>query len=139
MHATWIVYRKEMTEIIRDRRTLMAIGLAALATPIILSVISQVSTRTATQAYTIGYTGDVPAGLDILLQATNLKLVPVADLATAAKQQVDVAVGVKTREIDEYFDPRRASAQNARVRLQNVVGQYDAAPAAAPVKSKGNR
>ncbi|OLD24094.1 MAG: hypothetical protein AUJ02_09015 [Chloroflexi bacterium 13_1_40CM_3_65_12] len=137
MHATWIVYRKEMTEIIRDRRTLMAIGLAALATPIILSVISQVSTRTATQAYTIGYTGDVPAGLDILLQATNLKLVPVADLATAAKQQVDVAVEFKPGEIDEYYDPSRQSAQIADVRLQTVLGQYDAAQAAAALKSKG--
>ena len=85
MHAMWIVYRKEMTEILRDRRTLIAIGLAALATPIILTVISQVSTRTATQTYTIGYTGDVPTGLDVLLQATNLKLVQVADPATAAK------------------------------------------------------
>src|SRR3989454_4763256 len=118
MHATWIVYRKEMTEIIRDRRTLIAIGLAALATPIILSVISQVSTRTATQAYTIGYTGDVPAGLDILLQATNLKLVPVADLATAAKQQVDVAVGVQPREVREDYDPRPQSAPIAGVRVQ---------------------
>src|SRR2546428_11685203 len=98
MHATWIVYRKEMTEIIRDRRTLIAIGLAALATPIILSVISQVSTRTATQAYTIGYTGDVPAGRHTLLQAANRKLGPRADPATAAKQNVVVGGGVQNRE-----------------------------------------
>jgi len=49
MGTAWIVYRKEITEILRDRRTLMAIGLAALATPIVLSVISQVATKTATQ------------------------------------------------------------------------------------------
>ena len=137
MHATWIVYRKEMIEIIRDRRTLMAIGLAALATPIILTVISQVSTRTATKTYTVGYTGDVPAGLDVLLQATNLKLVPVGDPASAAKQQVDVAVEFKAGEIDEYYDPSRQSAQIADVRLQTVLGQYDAAQAAAALKSKG--
>src|SRR2546428_6527720 len=117
MHATWIVYRKEMTEIIRDRRTLIAIGLAALATPIILSVISQVSTRTATQAYTIGYTGDVPAGLDILLQATNLKLGPVPDLATAAQQQGDVGGGVQHRGSAEGFTPRPPSARARRVRF----------------------
>jgi sodium transport system permease protein len=138
MHAMWIVYRKEMTEILRDRRTLMAIGLAALATPIILTVISQVSTRTATQTYTIGYTGDVPTGLDVLLQATNLKLVPVADPATAAKQEVDVAVEFKPGgQIDEYYDPSRQSAQIADVRLQTVLGQYDAAQAAAALQSKG--
>ena len=49
MGAAWIVYRKELLEILRDRRTLMAIGLAALATPLVLFVISQVSTKTARQ------------------------------------------------------------------------------------------
>jgi len=37
VRSAWIVYRKEMMEILRDRRTLMAIGLAALATPIAVS------------------------------------------------------------------------------------------------------
>jgi len=87
MRATWIVYRKEMVEILRDRRTLIAIALAAVATPIVLTVISQVSTKTATQIYTIGYTGDVPTGLGELLTATNLKLMPVADPAAAAKKR----------------------------------------------------
>ena len=40
MRAAWIVSRKEIVEILRDRRTLMAIGLSALATPIVLTVIS---------------------------------------------------------------------------------------------------
>ena len=40
MGAAWIVYRKELKEILRDRRTLMAIGLAALATPLVLFVIA---------------------------------------------------------------------------------------------------
>ena len=57
MKAGAIVFRKEMREILRDRRTLIAIGLAALATPLVLFVISQVSTRTVAQAYTVGYTG----------------------------------------------------------------------------------
>src|SRR5712692_2388308 len=126
-----------MTEILRDRRTLMAIGLAALATPIGLSVISQVSTRTATQTYTIGYTGDIPTGLDVLLRATQLKLVPVADPAAAAKQQVDLGVAFKPGEIDEYFDPSRQAAQIADVRLQTVLGQYDAAQAAAALQNRG--
>ena len=137
MKAAWIVYRKEMIEILRDRRTLMAIGLAALATPIVLSVISQVSTRTATQTYTVGYTGSVPAGLDVLLNATNLKLVLVADPDAAARQQVDVGVEFKAGEIDEYYDPSRQSAQIADVRLQTVLGQYDAAQAAAALRNRG--
>ena len=137
MNPTWIVYRKEMIEILRDRRTLMAIGLAALATPLVLGVISQVSTRTATQAYTIGYSGDITAGLGELLTATNLKLEPVADPAAAAKQQVDLGVAFKTGEIDEYYDPTRQSAQIADIRLQTVLGQYNAAKAAAALQSKG--
>jgi sodium transport system permease protein len=137
MRAAWIVYRKELLEILRDRRTLMAIGLAALATPIVLYAISQVSTRTATQTYTIGYSGDIPTGLDILLRATSLKLVPVADPATAAKQQVDVGVAFLPGEIDEYYDPSRQGAQIAETRLQTVLGQYDAAKAAAALQSKG--
>ena len=65
MRAAWIVYRKELQEIVRDRRTLMAIGLAALATPLVLFVISRVSTQTATQIYTVGYSGTIPTGLDV--------------------------------------------------------------------------
>jgi len=69
-----IVFRKEMREILRDRRTLIAIGLAALATPTVLVIVSQVSTQTATQTYTVGYNGEIPTGLDILLAATALTL-----------------------------------------------------------------
>jgi sodium transport system permease protein len=137
MGAAWIVYRKELLEILRDRRTLMAIGLAALATPLVLFVISQVSTKTATQTYTAGYSGDIPTGLDILLRATGLKLVPVADPATAAKQQVDLGVAFLPGEIDEYYDPTRQGAQIADFRLQEVLGQYDAAQAAAALKNRG--
>jgi sodium transport system permease protein len=137
MRATWIVYRKEMVEILRDRRTLIAIALAAVATPIVLTVISQVSTKTATQIYTIGYTGDVPTGLGELLTATNLKLMPVADPAAAAKKQVDIGIAFKPGEVDVYYDPSRQSAQIAQNRLETVLGQYSAAQAAAALQNRG--
>jgi sodium transport system permease protein len=137
VRTVWIVYRKEITEILRDRRTLMAIGLAALATPIVLGVISQIATKTATQVYTIGYSGDVPTGLDELLRATSLKLVPVADPAAAATRQVDIGVAFKPGEIDEYYDPSRQSAQIADTRLRTVLGQYSAAQAAAALQQRG--
>ncbi len=137
MSATWIVVRKELTEVLRDRRTLMAIGLAALATPLVLFVVSQISTRTATQTYTVGYSGDIPTGLDILLRATALKLEAVADPAAAARQQVDLGVAFLPAEIDEYYDPTRQSAQIADIRLQTILGQYDAAQAAAALKDRG--
>ena len=137
MRATWIVYRKEMVEILRDRRTLIAIALAAVATPIVLTVISQVSTKTATQTYTIGYTGDVPTGLGELLTATNLKLMPVADPAAAAKKQVDIGIAFEPGEVDVYYDPSRQSAQIAQNRLETVLGQYSAAQAAAALQNRG--
>ncbi len=137
MSTVGIVFRKELREILRDRRTLVAIGLAALATPAVLIVISQVSTKTATQSYTIGYTGDIPSGLDILLAATGLKLERVGDPAAAAKQQVDLGVAFQATQIDEYYDPTRQSAQIADTRLQTVLGQYDAAKAAAALREKG--
>lgn len=137
MRTTWIVYRKELLEVLRDRRTLMAIGLAALATPLVLFVISQVSTKTATQTYTVGYSGTIPTGLDILLKATSLKLVPVGDPAAAAKQGADIGVAFLSGEIDEYYDPNRQGAQIADIRLQTVLGQYDAAQAAAALQSRG--
>jgi len=137
MRTAWIVYRKEITEILRDRRTLMAIGLAAVATPIVLSVISQVATKTATQVYTIGYSGDIPTGLGELLGATSLKLVPVSDPAAAAMRQVDIGVAFKPGEIDEYYDPSRQSAQIADTRLRTVIGQYGAAQAAAALQQRG--
>jgi sodium transport system permease protein len=137
MRAIAIVYRKELREIARDRRTLIAIALGALATPLILLVISQVSTKTATQAYTVGYSGDVPTGLDILLTATGLKLERVADPAAAARHQVDLGVAFAPLQIDEYYDPTRQGAQIADTRLQTVLGQYNAAKAAAALKAKG--
>ncbi len=137
MRTAWIVYLKEITEILRDRRTLIAIGLAALATPIVLSVISQVATKTATQEYTIGYSGDIPTGLGELLGATSLKLVPVSDPAAAAMRQVDLGVAFKPGEIDEYYDPSRQSAQIADTRLRTVIGQYSAAQAAAALQQRG--
>jgi sodium transport system permease protein len=137
MRVSWIVYRKELQEILRDRRTLLAIGLAALATPLVLFVISQVSTKTATQTYTVGYSGDIPVGLDIMLRAVSLKFVPVADPAAAAKNQVDLGVAFLPDEIDEYYDPSRQGAQIADVRLQTVLGQYQAAQAAAALQSRG--
>jgi sodium transport system permease protein len=133
----WIVIRKELTEVFRDRRTLMAIGLAALATPLVLFVISDVSTRTATQMYRVGYSGDIPTGLDILLRATGLQLEVVADPAAAARKQVDLGVAFRPGEIDEYYDPTRQSAQIADQRLQTILGQYEAAQAAAALKSLG--
>src|SRR5450756_1296303 len=102
----------------------MAIGLAALATPLVLIVISQVSTKTATQTYTIGYSGQIPSGLDILLSATGLKLEVVADPADAAKQQVDLGVAFLRAQIDD-------------TRLQTVLGQYNAAKAASALQQRG--
>ena len=86
MRDVLIVFRKELREILRDRRTLTAIALAVVATPTILFVISQVSVKTATQTYTVGYSGQVPSGLDILLESTGLKVLRVEDPENAAKR-----------------------------------------------------
>jgi sodium transport system permease protein len=135
--ATVIVFTKELREILRDRRTLIAIALAALATPTVLFVISQVSTRTASQTYTIGYSGNIPAGLDVLFNATGLKLEVVADPAAAAKQQVDIGVVFTASGLEEYYDPTRQSAQIADVRLQEILSRYDAAKIAASLQQSG--
>jgi sodium transport system permease protein len=135
--STAIVYRKEILEILRDRRTLIAIALAALASPVVLYVISQVSTRTASETYTVGFSGDMPAGLDVLFTTTGLKLERVADPATAAKQQVDLGLVFTANRLDEYFDPTRQSAQIADIRLQEILSRYDAAKVAASLQQKG--
>lgn len=137
MSSIGIVLRKEMVEILRDRRTLIAIALAALASPTVLYVISQISTRTATQVYTVGYSGDIPAGLDTLFGATGMKLVEVPDPAVAAKQQVDIGLVFKSGGVDEYYDPTRQSAQIADVRLQEILSRYDAAKVATALQEKG--
>src|SRR2546430_16043667 len=82
-----IVFKKEILEILRDRRTLIAIALAVLATPTVLFVISQAATRTATQAYTAAYSGAIPAGLEGLFRATGLSREPADDPAAAAKRR----------------------------------------------------
>jgi sodium transport system permease protein len=132
-----IVFKKEMREILRDRRTLIAIAFAALASPLVITVISQVATRSATQTLTVGYSGDVPIGLDILMNGTGLKLQPVDDPAVAAKRQVDIGLAFTATGVDEYYDPTRSTAQLAEVRVQAVLAKYDAAKVAATLKQKG--
>ncbi len=126
-----------MREILRDRRTLMAIGLAALATPIVLFVISQISVRTASKTYTVGYSGTLPTGLDVLFNATALKLERVDDPAEAAKHQVDLGLVFTPSGVEEYYDPTRQSAQLADVRFQTLLSRYDAAKIAASLQEKG--
>ena len=137
MNAIAVVFRKELTEILRDRRTLLAIALASLATPIVLFVIAQVSTQTASSVYTVGYSGPVPTGLDVLFNATGLKLVEVADPAAAAKHQVELGVVFSDKGVDEYYDPTRQSAQLADVRFQTILSKYDAAKVAASLQQQG--
>ena len=137
MKALSIVFKKELLEILRDRRTLLVIGLAALATPLIMLVVSQLATKTATQTYTVGYSGEVPAGLDVLLTATGLKLERVDDPPTAAREQVDIGVVFQPGQIDEYYDPTRQGAQIADVRLQTVLGRYEAAKVEATLRDRG--
>ena len=116
MKAGAIVFRKEMREILRDRRTLIAIGLAALATPLVLFVISQVSTRTVAQAYTVGYTGTMPAGLDVLFNATGLNLKLVDDPAEAASSKSTSGSSSPTR------DSTSTTTRRARVRRSPTSG-----------------
>jgi sodium transport system permease protein len=137
MGPAWVVYKKEIQEILRDRRTLVAIALAALVAPLTLGIISQVSLQTATQTYTIGYSGQIPTGLDILLLATGLKLESVADPKEAAKKQVDLGIAFLPGEVDEYYDPNRQSAVLVDIRLQSALAQYNAAKAAAALQQRG--
>jgi sodium transport system permease protein len=137
MGSAWVVYKKEIREILRDRRTLMAIALATLVAPLSLGIISQVSLQTATQTYTIGYSGDIPTGLDVLLRSTGLKLQPVADARAAAQKQVDLGLAFLPGEVDEYYDPNRQSSVLVDIRLQSALAQYNAAKAAAALQQRG--
>ena len=137
MRDVLIVFRKELREILRDRRTLTAIALAVVATPTILFVISQVSVKTATQTYTVGYSGPIPAGLEVLFTATGLRLEKVDDPAAAAKGQVDIGLAFSASGVDEYYDPTRQSAQITDIRVQTILGRYDAARIAATLQEKG--
>jgi sodium transport system permease protein len=137
MGPAWVVYKKEIREILRDRRTLMAIALATLVAPLSLGIISQVSLQTATQTYTIGYSGDIPTGLDVLLRTAGLKLDAVADPKEAAKRQVDLGVAFLPGEVDEYYDPSRQSAVLVDIRLQSALSEYNAAKAAAALQQRG--
>src|SRR5207248_1798123 len=132
-----IVFRKEIHEILRDRRTLIAIALAVLATPTVLFVISQVATRTATQTYTVGYSGDIPTGLDTLFGATGLKLERVDDPPSAAKKKGEKGIVFTAAGSEEYSDPSRRGGQITNIRLQAHLSRYAAEKFAAYLQQKG--
>src|SRR5206468_12328363 len=79
----------------------------------------------------------ISAGLDILFNATSLKLEQVADPVEAAKAQVDVGLVFTPQGVDEYYDPTRQSAQITDIRIQTVVSRYDAAKIAATLQERG--
>jgi sodium transport system permease protein len=127
MRATWTVYRKELYEIVRDRRTLMAVLLGVLITPLIFVAISQIVEHNAAQAVKVGYAGTLPDGLQSDLVSQNMKLTTLDDPAAGVKTGVvDVAItfgagGAATLA----YDPNRQASSLGYAVLANAIDLFN--------------
>jgi sodium transport system permease protein len=139
MRATWTVFKKEVFEIARDRRTLMAIMLGVLLTPLTFVAISQIAEHNASAPAKIGYAGTLPDGLESYLAGLNTNLTPTDDPEKAVRSGIiDVgitfgAAGAATL----VYDPNRQGSSLAYANLANDIDGFNRSVELQRLKAQG--
>ena len=127
MRATWTVFRKEMFEIARDRRTIAAIMLGVLLTPLTFVAISQIAQSNASKPTSVGYVGTLPDGLETYLTGQNMTLKIVEDPEAAVRSSsIDVGItfgaGGSAKLV---YDPNRQASSLGYANLSNAVDSFN--------------
>jgi sodium transport system permease protein len=127
MRATWTVFRKEAFEIARDRRTLMAIMLGVLLTPLTFVAISQIAERNASAPAKIGYKGTLPDGFETYLAGQNTLLAPTDDPEKAVRSgSIDVGITFGSAGAATLvYDANRQGSSLAYANLANDIDGFN--------------
>jgi len=137
--AWWVVFRKELRETLRDRRTLFVmIAVPVLLYPVLLIGAEQLflfgARNLEGETSPVAVVGDPPTTLLDLVDASEtlvLTAVP-GDLVEAIRSDVVTAVAVVgvandpdgTREVTLLFDAASDRSQRGRAQLSSVVGAW---------------
>ncbi len=136
LKAVPVIYRKELIDTVRDRRTLISmVVVPVVAMPLLFVVIgkfmSSAEKRAGEEAVTIGVRNDAAVpGLLNALAGAKLKVVEKADLKDAVNKK-DVAAGVEPidlgggrTEIRIYTDLTRQASEVAAANLRTVLDAF---------------
>lgn len=137
MSAWWIVFRKELRETLRDRRTLlMMIVIPVLLYPVLLIASEQIllfgMRRIDEGATPVGVVGEVPAELlELLDSADAVRRVAVDDPEGALRSDSVTAVAVVgaetgegTRPVTVFYDATSDRSQRGRRDLVDVLDRW---------------
>ncbi|HEX4929173.1 MAG TPA: ABC transporter permease subunit/CPBP intramembrane protease, partial [Gaiellaceae bacterium] len=137
--AWWIVFRKELRETLRDRRTLlMMVAVPVLLYPVLLIVSEQLllfgQRSLEAERSPVALVGDVPAGLTLIVGASDaLELVPIESSPTEAlRDDAVTAVAVVgapsdaegTRAITLLYDAASDRSQRGRGELSSALDDW---------------
>src|SRR5690242_15477561 len=123
-----ILYRKEMTDFLRDRRTIISMFVA----PIVLMPISMVGTGTymarqrdtaKVKRYTVGLHENAPvASVSDALAKAGFTVSKVQDAREAAEsKKTDFAIDASGPEVTIYADLSEMTAQVAKGRIRDAL------------------
>ena len=127
MRATWTVFKKELFEIARDRRTIVAIMLGVLLTPLTFVAISQIAQSNASKPTNVGYSGSLPDGLETSLTGRNMTLKAVGDpQAEVRSSSVDVGITFGAGGAAALvYDPNRQASSLGYANLSNAIDTFN--------------
>jgi len=132
----WVVFRKELLDGARDRRSLLTLLFSAVVTPLLFgamfTVIAERRKSADEVALPIAGAEHAPAFVDWLKQQTGVIVVTApADAERAVRDRTEDVVLI----IDKDFDRNMARAQPAPVKLVSDVTRDNARPKVARVRS----
>jgi sodium transport system permease protein len=156
MKRIWIIFQKELTDNLRDRRTLITMLFGAIATPILLialiiiigGVINVDPEEKILRLPVVG--AEYAPGLIAYLQANNIEVVaPPADpIAAVRESQEDIILEI----LPEYpaafrkgepaplrliMDSSRTSASASIQRMNRLIGSYNSSIAVLRLQARG--
>ncbi|MFN7542486.1 MAG: ABC transporter permease [Acidobacteriota bacterium] len=126
------VYRKEMLDLLRDRRTILSmIALPVLVFPLLFAVmtkfIGQAEKKAETEATTLAVgRGAIPAEFAPVITRSGLKPIEVEDVAVAvreSKASAGLRVSGDAKTVTVYAEGTRQSSRIAAEKLQAQLGQ----------------
>jgi sodium transport system permease protein len=126
------VYRKEMLDLLRDRRTILSmIALPVLVFPLLFAVMSkfigQAEKKAETEATTVAVgRGAIPADFTPVIARSGLRPIEVEDVAVAvreSKASAGLRVSGDAKTVTVYAEGTRQSSRIAAEKLQAQLGE----------------
>ncbi|WP_031496511.1 ABC transporter permease [Bryobacter aggregatus] len=131
--VTWTVYRKELTELLRDRRTLISMVLLPMVVfPLLFGVVGrfmgEAEKKAATEATTVAIVaGSIPEVFLAPIAKSGLQRVEVPDVASAVANKTaatGLSVSADQKSLTIYAEGTRQASGMAADKLRSALSEY---------------